>query len=136
MNRNIILTAAAFLLLIASPAAAQTLFPANNATSVNPDVQLKLTFNQPPVIGEEGKVRIYDAANDRLVDQLDLSIRPGPTERATGAATTAPYLSPPYSYERSSVPTNANTKPGTPSAGAEPTSDKYQLDIIGGFTDG
>ena len=34
------------------------------------------------------------------------------------------------------VPTNANTKPGTPSAGAEPTPDTYQLTIIGGFTDG
>jgi pectin methylesterase-like acyl-CoA thioesterase len=115
---------------------AQTLFPANNGTSVNADVQLKLTFPQPPVIGKSGTVRIFDAANDRLVDQLDLSIPPGPTERATGAATTAPYLTPPYNYERSKIPTNANTKAGTPSAGAEPTSDKYQLTIIGGFTDG
>jgi len=130
------LSGAALLLLLASPAAAQTLFPANNARGVNPDVQLKLTFNQQPVIGKSGKVRIYDAANDRQVDALDLSIPAGPTERATGAATTAPYLVTPYNYQRSTVPTNANTKPGTPSAGAEPTSDKYQLTIIGGFTDG
>lgn len=136
MISNRLLGLAVFFLLFVSSVAAQTSFPANNARGVNPDVQLKLTFNQPPVIGKSGKVRIYDAANDRLVDQLDLSIAPGPTERATGAATTAPYLSPPYSYERSSVPTNANTKPGTPSAGAEPTSSTYQLDIIGGFTDG
>lgn len=122
-------------MLIASSVAAQTLFPANNSHGVNPDVQLKLTFNQPPVIGKSGKVRIYDAANDRLVDQLDLSIPPGPTERATGAATTAPYLVT-YKYERSSVSTNANTKPGTPSAGAEPPPNNYQLTIIGGFTDG
>src|SRR4029077_3112435 len=102
-----------------------------------PDVQLKLTFNQPPVIGTSGRVRIYDAANDRLVDQLDLSIPAGPTERATGAALTAPYMAPPYPYEqRRVIPTNANTKPGTPSAGAEPTPDNYQLTIIGGFTDG
>src|SRR5262249_17060723 len=92
--------------------------------------------SQPPTLGKSGKVRVYDAANDRLVDQLDLSIPPGPTERATGAATTAPYLASPYQYERGGVPTNANTKPGTPSAGAEPTSDKSQLTIIGGFTDG
>jgi pectinesterase len=124
------------LALLASSAGAQTLFPANNAKGVNPDVQLRLTFSQPPSIGKSGKLRIYDAANDRLVDSLDLSIPPGPTERATGAATTAPYLSTPYSYERSAVPTNANTKPGTPTAGAEPTQGNYQLTIIGGFTDG
>ncbi len=134
------------LVLVASSAAAQTLFPANNAQGVNPDVQLKLTFSQPPVIGRSGgrsgKVRIYDAANDRLVDTLDLSIPPGPTERATGPALSAPYLAFPYPYERGIVPivpivpTNANTKPGTPSAGAEPTPDTYQLTIIGGFTDG
>src|SRR5262249_43546722 len=79
---------------------------------------------------------ILDATNDRLVDTLDLSIPPGPTERATGAALTAPYLSVPYPYERAGVATNANTKPGTPSAGADPTPDNYQLTIIGGFTDG
>jgi pectin methylesterase-like acyl-CoA thioesterase len=120
----------------ASSAATQTLFPAGNTRDVNPDVQLKLTFNQPPVVGTSGKVRVYDATNDKLVDTLDLSIPAGPTERATGAALTAPYLTSPYSYERGIVPTNANTKAGTPSAGAEPTPDNYQLTIIGGFTDG
>ena len=128
--------AALFCFLPISGVTAQTLFPANKARDVNPDVQLKLTFSQPPTIGKSGKVRVFDAATDQLVDQLDLSIPPGPTERATGAATTAPYLASPYNYERSVVPTNANTKPGTPSAGAEPTADNYQLTIIGGFTDG
>ena len=137
MNKTrYIFSGALWLVLAASAASAQTLFPANNARDVSPDAQLKLTFNQPPTVGKVGKVRVYDAANDRLVDTIDLSIPPGPTERATGAATTAPYLVTPYNYERSTVPTNANTKPGTPSAGAEATSDKYQLTIIGGFTDG
>jgi pectin methylesterase-like acyl-CoA thioesterase len=123
--------------LLAIPCArAQTLFPANKAHDVNTDVQLKLTFNTPPAIGTAGKVRVYDAANDRLVDMLDLSIPAGPTERATGAALTAPYLTTPYNYERSVIPTNANTKPGTPSAGAEPPPANYQLTIIGGFSDG
>ena len=124
------------LLLIGPTCSAQTPFPANGAVQVNPDVQLKITFNQPPTVGKSGKVRVYDATNDHLVDTLDLSIPSGPTERAAGAALTAPYLAPPYNYDRSVVPTNRNTKPGTPSAGAEPTSDKYQLTIIGGFTDG
>jgi pectin methylesterase-like acyl-CoA thioesterase len=135
MNPGRILSVAAFLVLLASSSAAQTLFPANKALGVNPDVQLKLTFSQTPVIGKSGKVRVYDASNDRLVDTLDLSIPPGPTARATGAALTAPYLTS-YNYERGVVPSNANTKPGTPSAGANPTPDSYQLTIIGGFTDG
>src|SRR5262252_1408827 len=136
MNQRHVFCATLFCLLALSFATAQTLFPANNAKNVNPDVQLKLTFNQPPVLGKSGQVRVYDAANDRLIDTLDLSIPPGPTERAAGAATTAPYLASPYDYQRGVVPTNANTKPGTPSAGAEPPPDKYQLTIIGGFTDG
>lgn len=131
-----LLNLALWFVLAGSTASAQSLFPANRAREVNPDVQLKLTFTQTPKIGKSGKVQVYEAANDRLVDTLDLSIPPGPTERATGAALTAPYLAAPYNYERGKVPTNANTKPGTPSAGAEPTSDKYQLTIIGGFTDG
>jgi pectinesterase len=136
MNTRQLFSATLFCLLAVGFADAQTLFPSNKARDINPDVQLKLTFNQPPTIGKSGKVRVFDAANDALVDQLDLSIPPGPTERATGAALTAPYLSPPYNYERSVVPTNANTKPGTPSAGAEPPPANYQLTIIGGFTDG
>ena len=136
MNRRRTSALILWLVLAGSAASAQTLFPANKAREVNPDVQLKLTFTQPPSIGKSGKVRVYEAANDRLVDTLDLSIPPGPTERATGAALTAPYLATPYNYQRKKVPTNADTKAGTPSAGAEPTSDKYQLTIIGGFTDG
>jgi pectinesterase len=136
MNARHALSAASWLLLATSGVWAQTLFPSDSARDVNPDVQLKLTFNQSPTIGKSGTVRVYDAANDRLVDTLDLSIPPGPTERATGAALTAPYLATPYNYQRTAVPTNANTKPGTPSAGAEPPPQNYQLTIIGGFTDG
>jgi len=136
MNPRRVICAAILCLAVVVFAAGQTLFPANNARSVNPDVQLKLTFNAPPVIGKSGRVSVYDATNDRLVDTLDLSIPPGPTERAAGAALSAPYLATPYNYERSVIPTNANTKPGTPSAGAEPPPANYQLTIIGGFTDG
>ena len=136
MNKRPISSAAVWFLLPVSAVSAQTLSPANRVHDVNPDVQLKLTFHTPPGIGTAGKVHIYDAANDRLVDTLDLSIPSGPTERAAGAALTAPYLTTPYNYERPVIPTNANTKPGTPSAGAQPTSDKYQLTIIGGFTAG
>ena len=46
------------------------LFPANQALMVNPDVQLKLTFNNTPRLGTSGKIRIYDASSDQLVDTL------------------------------------------------------------------
>lgn len=103
---------------------------------VNPDVQLKLTFKSTPRVGTSGKIRIYDAANGSLVDTLDMSIPPGPTKPVDPAVRAKNYLSFPYPYARTSRPTNRDTKPGTPSAGAVPTSDQYQLTIIGGFTDG
>jgi pectin methylesterase-like acyl-CoA thioesterase len=112
------------------------LFPADRATMVNPDVQLKLTFNDTPRLGTSGKIRIYDAADNRLVDTLDTSIPPGPTRPVDPAIRAKNYLAFPYPYDRTFRPTNANTKPGTPSAGAVPTSNEYQLTIIGGFTDG
>lgn len=53
-------------------------FPVNNATEINPDIQLKLTFSEKPILNNSGEIRIYDAQNDSLVDLLDLSIPPGP----------------------------------------------------------
>ncbi|MEO6391836.1 MAG: pectinesterase family protein [Pyrinomonadaceae bacterium] len=112
------------------------LSPAHRASMVNPDVQLKLTFRDVPRVGAKGKVRIFDAANDRLVDTLDLSIPPGPVKPVDPAIRAKNYLAFPYPYARTRRATNADTKPGTSSAGAVPTSDAYQLTIIGGFTDG
>ncbi|HPS12678.1 MAG TPA: pectinesterase family protein [Prolixibacteraceae bacterium] len=110
-----------------------TFFPASGALNVNPDTHLELTFPASPVLGAKGQIRVYDAADNRLVDLLDLSIPAGPT---TGDTTkNATYTPVPYQYVSGKF-TNANTKPGTPSGVALPTSDKYQLTIIGGFTDG
>jgi len=111
-------------------------FPADQATMVNPDVLLKLTFKDTPRIGKSGKISIYDASDNRLVDTLDMSIPPGPTKPVDPAVRAKNYLAFPYPYTRTLRATNANTKPGTPSAGAMPTSNQYQLTIIGGFTDG
>lgn len=136
LAKAMLLVASFVWLAAAISAPAQVLFPANKATLVNPDVQLRLTFRDVPVIGKSGKIRIYDASDDRLVDTLDMSIPPGPTKPVDPAVRAKNYLSFPYPYDRTSRPTNANTKPGTPSAGAVPTSSEYQLTIIGGFTDG
>jgi pectinesterase len=71
-----------------------------------------IAFPGTPTLGTAGKIRIYDAADNRLVDMLDLSIPPGPT--AGGArAGTVPYTPVAYEY----VPghfTNANTAAGSP----------------------
>lgn len=115
---------------------AQTLFPRNGAESVNPDVKLKLTFQSVPQIGKSGKIRIFDAADDRLVDTLDLSLPAGPTKSVDPAIRAKDYIKSPYSYERTKRATNKDTKPGTGSAGAIATTNDYQLTIIGGFTDG
>ncbi len=53
-------------------------FPPNHATHINPDTHLILTFSSPPILGKSGEIRIYDAADHRLVDTLDLSIPAGP----------------------------------------------------------
>lgn len=111
-----------------------SLLPADGAQQVNPDTQLKLRFDQPPVLGKSGLIRIYDAVSGRLVDTLDLSIPAGPSERTK--LPQAPYLATPYVYADGLRATNANTKAGTPSVGAEPGDTRYQLTIIGGFTDG
>lgn len=108
-------------------------YPAHESREVNPDVQLRLTFDDLPRVGKSGQVRVYDAETHELVDLLDLSIPPGPTERRSG--TKPPYTPEPYSHGPSTL-TNANTTPGTPTGLADATSSDYQLTIIGGFTDG
>lgn len=62
-------------------------FPANNAGSINPDTRLTLTFSSTPKLGNSGKIRIYDAITKKLVDELDMSIPPGPRNNRT----LAPY---------------------------------------------
>jgi pectinesterase len=109
-----------------------TRFPEQNAWDVNPDTHLTLTFPSGPILGDSGQIRIYDAADNQLVDTLDLSIPPGPDKPVPSPSAT--YTPVPYQYPRGHF-TNANTKPGTPSGAALPTQDNYQLTIIGGFTD-
>lgn len=129
-----LLTLALGLLLTAcSSPIEQELFPAQGARNVNPDTRLSILFDSEPTVGASGMIRVWDADTDTVVDSLDLSIPAGPTEPRK--LPKAPYTWEPYSYDQPRK-TNADTKPGTPSGVAEPTSDEYQLTIIGGFTDG
>ena len=110
------------------------LFPSVGMKNVNPDTHLVLNFTETPVVGDSGMVRIFDAVTGDLVDSLDLSIPAGPTESRTYGPE-CDYTKVPYDYTRGKMPTNKDTRPGTPSGTAEPTPPDYQLNIIGGFTD-
>jgi pectinesterase len=67
---------------------APILFPANGASNVNPDTHLTLTFDSAPAIGSSGLIRIYDAADNTLVDTLDLSVPSSPNPGGRSVATT------------------------------------------------
>jgi pectinesterase len=110
------------------------LFPANCGSNINPDTHLVLTFPEEPTLGIQGKIRVYDASNDKLVDLLDLSIPAGPSNATFRGKNVQPYTTIPYTYVSDNF-TNANTKPGTPSGTALLNSDTFQLNIIGRFTD-
>ena len=55
--------------------------PDSNAKAVPPDTHLNLTFNAPPGYGTAGEVRIYDAADNHLVDTIDAA---GPQKYTIG----------------------------------------------------
>ncbi len=113
---------------------AVTRFPADKATGVNPDTHLVLTFASPPTLGKSGQVRIYDAADHRLVDTLDLSIPAGP---APGGPRAPARTHSPHEVEQRpgsafapGHPTNANAVAGTSVDGKVVPSKEYQLTII------
>ncbi|HET9132069.1 MAG TPA: pectinesterase family protein, partial [Terriglobia bacterium] len=116
-------------------------YPADKSAGINPDTHLVLTFPSVPTLGKSGQIRIYDAADNKLVDTLDLSIPAGPAATGGRGGTAAPAAPPatmtpvPYDYVTGRRATNANTVPGTPSGIAVPTPATSQLSIIGGFTD-
>lgn len=110
------------------------LFPAPGSSGVNTDTHLTLTFTSDVKIGDKGFIKVFDKKTGKLVDQLDMSIPAGPTKKAVELPE-ADYIKSPYVYESREI-TNKNTKPGTPSAYNKPETGKYQLTIIGGFSDG
>ncbi len=140
LTRHITTNSSIFILFVILLSACNTVrtkkfdsYPASGKTNINPDTHLKITFADSVLIGKKGKIRIYEYDTDKLIDSLDLSIPAGPTE--TISTPEATYTKIPYDYSKTGL-TNANTKPGTPSGTAQPTTNKYQLTIIGGFSDG
>lgn len=117
------------------PEEAYTVFPGKGAENVNPDTHLVINFRgMTPQAGTSGMIRIVDTETGMTVDSLDMSIPAGPTEGRTYGKDCG-YTKVPYDYSRNAMPTNRDTRPGTPSGTAEPTPPDYQLNIIGGFTD-
>ena len=110
-----------------------SMMPANGATNVCIDTHLVLTMSETPVVGQSGCICIYDKQSKQLVDKLDISIPPGPTEPQPRNPD-AIYTPVPYVYKSEHV-TNRNTVPGTPSGVNKRDTSRYQLDIIGGFSD-
>src|SRR5215510_5086001 len=103
---------------VATAARVPSYFPANGAGRVNPDTHLVITFPSAPALGASGRIRIYDAADDALVDTLDLAVPPGPTAGPGALAGRVPYTPVPYEYTPGRRATNADTAPGTPSGAA------------------
>src|SRR3954462_14713332 len=62
-----------------------SLSPANGQNGVNPDTQLALSFESPPIIGTSGKIQVYDVGQDKLVDALDLAIPSSPSPFGNGS---------------------------------------------------
>jgi hypothetical protein len=110
------------------------LWPANGAVDVCPDTHLTLTLSEEVKVGKTGFISVYDKKTKKLVDRLDLSIPAGPVERQPNNPS-AQYTPTPYIYKSEQI-TNRNTKPGTPSGVNAWDTSNYQLDIIGGFSDG
>lgn len=110
------------------------IYPANGATDINVDTHLTLTFDKEVTLGNKGMIKVYEAATGKLVDQLDLSIPAGPVASQPNNPD-AVYTPVPYDYSKRGI-SNRNTKPGTPSGVNKPDTGKYQLTIIGGFSDG
>lgn len=62
-----------------------SLYPENGQKNVNPDAQLTITFSSPPTIGSNGTIRVYDAADNKLIDTIDLSIPFSPSPFGNGS---------------------------------------------------
>ncbi|KQY88536.1 pectinesterase family protein [Pelomonas sp. Root1444] len=59
---------------------AGTRSPAANETGVQTDTRLSLSFDAPPAIGTTGKVNVYRASDDVLVDSIDVSNAPSASD--------------------------------------------------------
>lgn len=67
---------------------AGTRMPAAGESNVHTDTRLSLSFDAPPSIGTSGKINVYRASDDVLVDSLDVGTAPSSTDTQTVLART------------------------------------------------
>ncbi len=65
-------TSSPAVLAIPSAMVATATFPANGRTGLNIDTPLSITFDRTPVVGNTGRIRIYKASDNTVVDTIDL----------------------------------------------------------------
>ncbi|KAH8900364.1 pectinesterase [Thozetella sp. PMI_491] len=61
------------------------LSPFNGQTNVNIDTNLVINFPSPPTIGQNGTIRVFNAATRKEVDMIDLSIPFSPSPYGNGS---------------------------------------------------
>ncbi|MFG6490442.1 pectinesterase family protein [Roseateles sp. BYS78W] len=67
---------------------AGTKVPAANETGAYTDTRLALSFDAAPLIGTTGRINVYRASDDVLVDSIDVSSAPSSTDTQTVLART------------------------------------------------
>ncbi|HEX8407929.1 MAG TPA: pectinesterase family protein [Thermoanaerobaculia bacterium] len=67
-------TSAPARLTVVSAMTATAFSPPNGATNLNIDVPLTITFDQTPRVGTSGRIRIFNAADNTLVDTIDVAV--------------------------------------------------------------
>lgn len=67
---------------------AGTKVPAANESGVHTDTRLSLSFDAPPAIGTTGRVNVWRASDDVLVDSIDVSNAPSASDTQTVLART------------------------------------------------
>jgi len=73
-SAGVVISSAAKLAIYSTAMTGSPVLPASTSTGVCVDTYLQISFNEPPTIGNVGKVNIYDTANPATpVDTLDLS---------------------------------------------------------------
>jgi hypothetical protein len=120
-------------LIVNSTMAVVTLSPANGATGVCLDSLLRITFDTPPVLGNSGRIRIFNATNTTTpVDTIDLSLNLGSGFQSRNIAATA--------YNTYPVIISNNTATIFPHAGVLTSNQTYYVTIenviSGAFKDG
>jgi pectin methylesterase-like acyl-CoA thioesterase len=102
-------TSAPARLLVVSAMAANAFGPAAGATNVNIDAQLKVTFDQTPTVGTSGKVRVFNAADNSLVDTVDLGVDTNTGVHAPGPQSARPIGGSSWQFNYHPIIVDGNT---------------------------